>query len=193
MPELDPNAPVVDPPADPPAPQSLEDLLSDLPEDTRKIITGEVGKARNEAKGLRDRLKVAEPKAREFDAAVEASKTETDREKAAREAAEARAAASDARVVKSEVKALAAQTFADPEDAHAFLDLTDYVDDKGDVDTQRIEADLKNLLAKKPHLARGDGRHAPRPDPSQGSSGTRPTPGPREEFANLIRGQTGTR
>jgi HK97 family phage major capsid protein len=46
-------------------------------------------------------------------------------------AAEQRAAAMAQRAAKAEVRALAASTFADPSDAAAFLDLTEYVDDTG--------------------------------------------------------------
>lgn len=170
--------------------RSLEDLLSGLSETDRAVVLGEVRKGRTEAQSLRTRLKEAEPKAKQYDTLAAASQNETDREKAAREAAETRAAASDARAAKAEVKALAASTFADPEDAHAFLDLSDYVDENGDTDSARIEQDLKDLLARKPHLARGDGKRGPRPDPSQGSSGKGAATGtPEEEFASFIRGQ----
>jgi hypothetical protein len=71
------------------------------------------------------------------------------------------------------VKALAAAEFADPEDAHAFLDLNSYVDDDGDVDTAAIQQDLKDLLKRKPHLAKpaDTSPRAPKADRTQGSSG----------------------
>lgn len=86
-------------------------------------------------------------------------------------AADAKAtAAANARIVKSEVKALAADLFADPKDAHLYLDLTKYdVDDDGEVDEAAIKADLDELLKSKPHLAKTGRR--PKPDPSQGSKG----------------------
>lgn len=170
--------------------RSLDELLSALPEADRAIVLGEVRKGRTESKNLRDRLKEATPKAEKFDQLAAANQTETDAAKAGQTAAEARAAAMTAVAVKAEVKALAATAFADPEDAHAFLDLTDYVGDDGEIDSSRIQQDLKDLLAQKPHLARGDGKHAPRPDGSQGSSsrGTA-TATPAEDFAAFIRGQ----
>ncbi len=61
----------------------------------------------------------------------------------------------NARLVRAEVKALATATFADPEDAHLFLDLDDIdVDDDGEVDTKAIETALKDVLRRKPHLAK---------------------------------------
>jgi len=59
------------------------------------------------------------------------------------------------RVVRAEVKGAAASLFEDPADALAFLDLTTFdVDDDGDVDADDIDTALKELLAKKPHLAK---------------------------------------
>jgi hypothetical protein len=59
------------------------------------------------------------------------------------------------RIIRSEIKALAASQFADPEDALPFLKVDDYdVDDDGDVDVAHIQADLAALLKRKPHLAK---------------------------------------
>lgn len=94
--------------------------------------------------------------------------------------AEARAAKATQRAVAAEVRALAAGAeFADPTDAQLLGDLTVYVDDDGEIDTERIETDLADLLTRKPHLRKpatpaagnGNGQTAkpkPKPDPSQG-------------------------
>ncbi|MEO3978779.1 hypothetical protein [Streptomyces sp. CAU 1734] len=89
-------------------------------------------------------------------------------EKAAR-AAEM-AAKATARAVRAEVKAAAAG-FADPDDAAAFLDLTAYTGDDGEIDTEAISADLEALLERKPHLRKAAAPAAkpqPKPDPGQG-------------------------
>lgn len=62
------------------------------------------------------------------------------------------------RIVRSEVKALAASKFADPADAVALLLANDQlskfdVDDDGNVDEDEINEALDELLEKKPHLA----------------------------------------
>jgi hypothetical protein len=101
---------------------------------------------------------------------VDAAKIKRDAEQVANERA-------NGRIVKAEVRALAADLFADPADAHLYLDLSQYdVDDDGEVDAKAITADLKALLKAKPHLTK-TGR--PKPDPSQGKQGGSPeaTPG----------------
>lgn len=165
-----------DPPADPPAdpkpeskPRKLEDLLASLDDDARNAVLGEVGKARNEAKGLRDRVKALEPKAAEYEKLEAAAKTELERAEERAKAAEDKVQGVTRRAVTAEVKALAATDFADPSDAAAFLDLARYATGE-DIDTDAIATDLADLLTRKPHLRRGDGRRAPAPDPSQGSS-----------------------
>lgn len=60
----------------------------------------------------------------------------------------------NARIVKAEIKVLAAKDFADPADAATFLKVEDYeVDDDGNVDAKSIKRDLADLLRRKPHLA----------------------------------------
>jgi hypothetical protein len=87
-----------------------------------------------------------------------------------REAETAATEKANARIVRAEVKALAADLFADPADAPLYLDLTKYdVDDDGNVAADEVKADLKQLLKDKPHLAKKGA--APKPDPSQGKGG----------------------
>lgn len=96
-----------------------------------------------------------------------------------REAGREAMAKANARIIRAEVKALAADLFADPADAPLYLNLSDYdVSDDGDVDADEILADLKTLLQQKPHLAKAKSG-GPRPDPSQGPRGDdKPDPGP---------------
>lgn len=72
------------------------------------------------------------------------------------------------RVIRSELKVLARDIFADPDDAPLYVDLSKYeVDDEGDlVDRDQVLADLKRVTKDKPHLAKTPAR--PRPDASQG-------------------------
>jgi hypothetical protein len=59
------------------------------------------------------------------------------------------------RIVNAEIRALAADKFADPRDAVKFLNAGDYdVDEDGEVDSRSIERDLSDLLREKPHLAK---------------------------------------
>lgn len=61
------------------------------------------------------------------------------------------------RLARAEVRAAAAASFADPEDAVTFLNMSEFdVDENGDIDPSDIEDALKDLLAKKPHLAKQD-------------------------------------
>ncbi|MBQ1165906.1 hypothetical protein KBZ21_48790, partial [Streptomyces sp. A73] len=73
-------------------------------------------------------------------------KSEAERLTGQLSAAEERIAAFQQRAVRAEVRALAANEFADPVDAAAFLSLDGYVSDDGEVDAEQIRADLKALL-----------------------------------------------
>lgn len=75
-------------------------------------------------------------------------------EKAKKEATSAALQAANARIVRSEIRALAAGTFADPADAVAFLNPDDFgVNDDLEPDSEAIKAALAELLKSKPHLA----------------------------------------
>lgn len=72
------------------------------------------------------------------------------RTQAAREAIEK----ANARILRSEVKALAAGKFHDVSDALLNLDLSTFeVDENGDVDPEEISEAIEDLLSRKPHLA----------------------------------------
>ncbi|MGY1439627.1 hypothetical protein [Streptomyces reniochalinae] len=156
------------------------------PETARK----EIEKLRREAAKHRTKAKELEPLAQKAREAEEAQKSEAERLTGQLTAAQERIAAIQQRAVRSEVKALAAVEFADPEDAHAFLDLGGYVDEDGDVDTAAISKDLRDLLKRKPHLAKptDSGPRRPAPDRSQGSSGNgnRTPSDPASEFAAIM-------
>lgn len=165
-------------PSDPPEPKEPDDDPD--PEGADKL--GDEGKraldrmkadkaaARKVAAAEKKRADDLAKKVAEFE---DRDKSEADKLTSRAEAAEKRAAAATARAVKAEVRALAAGEYADPEDAAAFLDLTQYATD-GDVDTETLQSDLADLLERKPHLrkqsavAEPEPKKGPKPDPSQG-------------------------
>jgi hypothetical protein len=133
----------------------------------------EIEKLRKESASWRTKYQETKPLAQKAQELEDAKKTEQERLTEQLTAVEQRMQSFRQRAVRSEVKALAASEFADPEDAHAFLDLNSYVDDDGDVDTAAIQQDLKELLKRKPHLAKpaDTSPRAPKADRTQGSSG----------------------
>ncbi|WP_018385261.1 hypothetical protein [Wenjunlia vitaminophila] len=157
-------APAPETPPDPPATAD--------PWDNPAAARREIEKLRREAAKYRTAAKELEPLAAKAREAEEAQKTEAERLSGQLAEAQKRTAAIQQRAVRAEVKALAATDFADPEDAHAFLDLDSYADSGGEIDADRIREDLAELLKRKPHLAKTpEGPRRPAPDRTQGSSG----------------------
>lgn len=73
-----------------------------------------------------------------------------------REAEEKATHTANARILRSEIRAVATGKLADPSDAALYLDLEEFeVGDNGDVDTSAIEDAISELLTRKPHLAAG--------------------------------------
>jgi len=101
--------------------------------------------------------------------------TETEKLTAAKERAEAQAAAAIKRAVFAEVKALASTEFADPTDAETVITPADYIGDDGDIDVEAIKAKLEETLAAKPHWRKPADTppkpRSPKPDPGQGPRG----------------------
>lgn len=157
----------------------------------RKRAEAALKKKNSEAENLRKRLKELEPLAKKAKELEDAQKSEQERLTEQLKAAEERVTAVQQRAVRSEVKALAAGEFADPEDAHAFLDLGAYVDKDGEIDTAAISGDLKDLLKRKPHLGKpvDNSPRRPAPDRSQGSSGNgnRTPSDPATQFADFLK------
>jgi hypothetical protein len=159
------------PKADPPAERTLEDVLGGIEGTDRELVLEALSKRNREAKNLRDRLKDLEPKAAEYDKVLDSQKTAEQKAQEAATAAEKRAQALMDRATRAEIKALAAEGFADPEDAVTGLDSSKYVNADGDVDTEAIKSDLADLLKRKPHWAKEPTSRTPAPNPAQGSSG----------------------
>lgn len=156
----------------------------------RKRAEAALRKKNSEAENLRKRLKELEPLAKKAQELEDAQKSEQERLTEQLTAQQEKAQRAIRTAVASKVEALAAQQFADPEDAAGALDLTAYVDDDGVIDTDAIKRDLADLLKRKPHWAKApDGPRSPRPDRTQGSSGNgnRTPNSPAEEFAGFMK------
>lgn len=144
-------APPADPPADP-APDSggagsKEAVLADLAKARAALKEAKAGAAR--ADELEKKLSGYE----------ESRKSESEKliEAARREGAESVKAELTAARVLDKIEVRAAGKFADPEDAQLRLRdrAAEFVNKQGEIDTEAIDAALKELLEAKPHLAAG--------------------------------------
>ena len=176
-PKAPPQEPAAAAPAETPkttdaAPPWGDDPSKFDPEKAWSLIQG----LRADKERLSSRVITDEQQARlsEYERLVEASKSDLERAQEAAQTQKARAEALLSRTVRSEVKALAADAFADPEDAAAFLDLGKYATSDGDVNTEAIKGDLADLLARKPHLGKQVAPQGMRPNPAQGRSASPP-------------------
>lgn len=192
-------------PADPPEPAPEGDPAPEPEGDPEPEGTGQLGDAGKKAldamkreraeakKAAAAEKKRADDLARKVADFEDRDKSELEKATSKADAAAKRAEAATARAVKAEVKAAAAE-FADPEDAAAFLDLSQYADGFGDINTEAIQTDLAALLERKPHLKRQapapETKPGPKPDHSQGAR--RETPptdyrtAPREELSKKL-------
>jgi predicted kinase len=161
-----------------------------------KAAKAEIRKKNSEAANLRKRLREQEnqrltPLAKRAQEADEANKTEAERLQGQLAAREQEIAKIRQRAVKSEVRAMAADSFADKTDPEALLDLDAYIGDDGEIDTDRIKTDLEDLLERKPHLAKPkpdtQQRRKPAPDRTQASGANQPrAKDPAGEFAGFV-------
>ncbi|MGW6703605.1 hypothetical protein ACWGDE_01745 [Streptomyces sp. NPDC054956] len=162
-----PPEPQGDPePADP-EPEGA-DQLGDKGKQALDRMKAEKAEAKRVAAAEKKRADDLAKKVAEFE---DRDKTELDKATEKAQKSAEREARAIRRAVTAEVKAAAAD-FADPDDAAAFLDLSGYSSDDGEIDTDAIAADLAALLEKKPHLRRQEATPpkapAPKPDPGQG-------------------------
>ncbi|MFF9175975.1 hypothetical protein [Streptomyces sp. NPDC014793] len=191
MPENEETPEVVEEPQQPEAVPETDAAKTDPwadPDAARK----EIEKLRREAAKYRTKAGELEPLARKAQELEDAQKSEAQRLGEQLTAAQDRFRAVQQRAVRAEVRALAAAEFADPDDAHAFLDLNSFVSDDGDIDTDGIRDGLTELLKRKPHLAKpaDNSPRSPRPDHTQGSSGNgnRSTSEPGAVFDAFMKG-----
>lgn len=161
----DPHPTTPPPAGDPGNPD--DGALGDAGKRAIDAMKAERNSAKADAAAEKKRADELQAKVAEFE---NRDKSDLEKATAAADAAAKRAEAATARAVRAEVKALAAESFADADDAAAFLDLAKYTGTDGEIDTTAIQADLTALLERKPHLARPvDTPRGPRPDPAQGA------------------------
>jgi multidrug efflux pump subunit AcrA (membrane-fusion protein) len=155
-------------------------------------MKAERAKARQEAAAAKKSAAAERRKAAELAAKVaefeDRDKSELEKAQAKADRSAEQATKAVARAVRSEIKVAATGQFADATDAVDVLmrDPAKYVDPDGEIDTEAIEADLADLLERKPHWAAAavqrpgaepeteKPKMRPRPDPGQGSRGTPP-------------------
>lgn len=135
--------------------------------------------AKKEAAAAKKQLAELTKRVQDFE---DRDKSELEKATAKAERAAEQAAKAVSRAVQAEVRSLATGQFADATDAVDVLmrDPSRYVDSDGEIDTDAIEADLADLLERKPHWAKSElapaapvepVKKTPRPDPGQGSRG----------------------
>lgn len=111
--------------------------------------------ARAEARELKKRLADLEAAA----SAADKTPDEQALEAARREAEAAALAKANERILRSDIKAAAAGKLADPSDALAYLDLSEFeADESGNFDSSEIAEAISDLLERKPYLAAQGGR-----------------------------------
>lgn len=155
-----PPAPVPQPPAPvPPAGGKPADDPALGPEGEKALVEW-----KKRAKEAEQREKEQATRLKEFE---DRDKTDAEKQADALKAATERAEQATRLAVSSQVEALAAGRFQDPQDAVTALQGGTFVTADGTVDRAAITAALDSLLTQKPHWA-PSGPLTPRPDPSQG-------------------------
>lgn len=91
---------------------------------------------------------------RAFRAQAEGKQAEYEAAKATQQIKDEALAAANSRILKAEVRALAAGKMADPADALHYIDLSAFkVGESGEVDNAAISAAIADLVSNKPYLA----------------------------------------
>lgn len=169
-PETDP-APKTDPTGTDPkvtdSAPTLEPAATVEPKETD--WKAEARKWEQRAKDNKKSLDEAAPKLKAFGEWEAASKSELDKANEKAQQYEDRAVELTLRAVRAEVRSRAAG-FVHTDVPFAYLDMSEYFDAAGDIDTDKIDSALADVLAKHPELARPSGSRAPGPNPALGSS-----------------------
>lgn len=160
----EPAPPVVDPPVVDPVVDDAD--LGDAGKKALDAMKADRNAARAKATAAE---KLATEQAAKLKAFEDKDKTDLEKLTAAKDESDKVAAKATARAVSAEVKATAADDWADPSDAALLLgDLAKYAKADGDVDVEAIKTDLAALIVAKPHLKKVAGPRIPAPDGSQG-------------------------
>lgn len=183
---LDATDPAVQSPGPPAEPEA--DLAAPEVDETveGEEALGDAGKQALDR--MKERLREERQKRRDAEARLNEGAPSDDPERIQREADQKALAKANDRIVRAEVRAVAAGKLSDPSDALNFIDLSQFeVDDDGTVDQEEIAEAVADLLDRKPYLAAQGGRTTPKPDPSQGAAGAG-TASTADRFASAIDG-----
>lgn len=154
MPEpIEPDATPVEEPTEDETPTEPADGEAELGDAGKKAL--DAMKAKMRAAETAAKTAIAELAKRDAAlAAKDKPAEEVALENARREATETATNAANLKLAKSALKLAAKGVLADPADALAFIDSSSFdVDDNGDVDSDALNEAIKDLLARKPHLA----------------------------------------
>lgn len=154
MPEpIEPEATPVEEPTNDETPTEPADGEAELGDAGKKAL--DAMKAKMRAAETAAKTAIAELAKRDAAlAAKDKPAEEVALDNARREATEAATNAANVKLAKSALKLAAKGVLADPADALAFIDSSSFdVDDNGDVDSDALNEAIKDLLARKPHLA----------------------------------------
>ncbi|MEU9405041.1 hypothetical protein AB0E08_04935 [Streptomyces sp. NPDC048281] len=169
-----PAGPPAPPTPAPPAPQPAPPGPAQTPpaaDPTDPPLGPEGEKALAEwKKRAKDAEALTKSQATELQTFRDRDKTEAEKQADALKAAQERATSATRLAVSSQVEALAAGRFQDPQDAVTALQGGNFLAEDGTtIDRAAITAALDDLLTRKPHWATAEpGPRTPRPDPSQG-------------------------
>lgn len=137
--------------ADEDDPVEGEDALRDAGKKALDSMKAAKRAAEKEAREARNELAALK-------AAAEGREAEHKAEQEAQRVKDEALAAANQRILKAEVRALAAGKLADPSDALLHLDTSDFdVDDEGNFDADAIKSAIDALISSKPYLAVQDG------------------------------------
>lgn len=146
----DAQAPAEDAPTEPEGDEAGAEALGDAGKQALDRMKAQRNAERDKRRELETRLAALESKADGDQPDPEALRAEGRRDALA---------ASNQRILRSEIKAAAAGKLSDPADALQLLDLSRFeVDDDGNVDEDEIAEAIDDLLKKKPYLAAQGGK-----------------------------------